>query len=747
MPSGKNFTSSVNVHLNESWFVVILFGVVFFASVTVKLFPILSSIRQSVSAAQLYETHDVARDTTSFIQQNEGFLNVVSTNYQDIIYHEGVLHSAFGRTMVPEQQSLYTMMIALNKTALQTFINDHNFSAVMLVGADGTPVNGMQFAESGFQTSFPDTYANDLGFKTAMLGKDFVSAPFIVSDNGKKIPAAAIYIPFTYMPPSMSDMGMAGSANMSSVSSMSQHYVIIGYLDLDFIEQYLSNKSTTHTYIIDQGGNVVLDPTFSNVVAKKNVAGLPVYSAVITNKKSVNGSDTIYDYTTNGTQMFVTAVPLPEFGWGVITESPYNQTFSSYTNVIQLSVITSIIGLVIFLLLIQNVRNLSKYIMLFENESNERSAIIQSMTDGILEYDQNSMILYINTELERMLGIPAADVMGKVINSDTLKSSPNWAPLVQVMFPYLANDVKDVTQDKNSYPKIMEASINMPDKVKLRIVTNPVLDRNQKTIGFVKIVEDITREEAISQMKSEFISVAAHQLRTPLSAVKWTLKMLLEGDLGSITAEQKDFITKGYDTNEHMIRLVSDLLDVSRIEEGKFGYTFVMTSLDKLVSDLVNQSQLKAQEKQIILKYVPPPAPVPDIKIDPEKLVMAIQNLIENAIRYTLKGGSVTVSLSTNATNEIIAVQDTGVGIPQEQINRLFTKFFRADNVIRMQTEGSGLGLYITRNIVRRHGGDITVTSREGQGSTFAIALPLDVSRVPEKEQPQEGFESFLKGI
>ena len=128
---------------------------------------------------------------------------------------------------------------------------------------------------------------------------------------------------------------------------------------------------------------------------------------------------------------------------------------------------------------------------------------------------------------------------------------------------------------------------------------------------------------------------------------------------------------------------------------------------------------------------------------------MAIQNLIENAIRYTLKGGSVTVSLSTNATNEIIAVQDTGVGIPQEQINRLFTKFFRADNVIRMQTEGSGLGLYITRNIVRRHGGDITVTSREGQGSTFAIALPLDVSRVPEKEQPssEELFSSFITGF
>ncbi len=457
--------------------------------------------------------------------------------------------------------------------------------------------------------------------------------------------------------------------------------------------------------------------------------------------------------------------------YNLIPFSPYVGIGSSYyhslSNVVSVAYATSfaIFATGILTALLNRAIGISRTAV--TNERNRVSLIIENINNGVIFVDSANRFTLFNKAAGKLFNVVADDVIGRNVSDPP---SNNYIKKVYEVVFGLGTKQSTESHRAGEYGVEIAGDSNKsqifkifnPEPITVRVtpirvtkdntpqeVADAADSRLENVEGTIFVVEDITREEAISQMKSEFISVAAHQLRTPLSAVKWTLKMLLEGDLGSITAEQKDFITKGYDTNEHMIRLVSDLLDVSRIEEGKFGYTFVMTSLDKLVSDLVNQSQLKAQEKQIILKYVPPTAPVPDIKIDPEKLAMAIQNLIENAIRYTLKGGSVTVSLSTNATNEIIAVQDTGVGIPQEQINRLFTKFFRADNVIRMQTEGSGLGLYITRNIVRRHGGDITVTSREGQGSTFAIALPLDVSRVPEKEQPssEELFSSFITGF
>lgn len=252
------------------------------------------------------------------------------------------------------------------------------------------------------------------------------------------------------------------------------------------------------------------------------------------------------------------------------------------------------------------------------------------------------------------------------------------------------------------------------------------------------------RELAITRAKSEFISIAAHQLRTPLSAIKWTLRMLLDEDTGPITAEQRDTLQKGYDANERMIRLVSDLLDTTRIEEGRFGYTFAEGNLEDALKKVVDEHLALARSRQIYLSLQLPQQPLPPLLLDADRIALAFANLLANALNYTLPGGRVTVGIRQVGKNAEVSVADTGVGIPKEQLHRLFTKFFRADNVIRMQTEGSGLGLFIAKNIVRRHGGDITVSSQEGNGSTFAFTIPTEASAVPEIETP---FEEFIAGI
>lgn len=239
----------------------------------------------------------------------------------------------------------------------------------------------------------------------------------------------------------------------------------------------------------------------------------------------------------------------------------------------------------------------------------------------------------------------------------------------------------------------------------------------------------------LDRLKSDFISVAAHQLRTPLSGVKWVLKLLLDGDMGPVTEDQKAMLKRGFDTNEKMIQLVNDLLNVSRIENGKFGYKLEKNDFNKLLKDLTENASLPAQARQIEVR-LEKHAEIPEFFFDPEKLLIALQNLVDNAIKYTLPGGKVTIVTSQQGDYLQIKVSDTGVGIPKTELPKLFSKFFRAANVIHLQTDGSGLGLFIVKSIIVRHGGQIWVDSVEGKGTTFTVLVPLIAELLP-KEEPK----------
>lgn len=252
------------------------------------------------------------------------------------------------------------------------------------------------------------------------------------------------------------------------------------------------------------------------------------------------------------------------------------------------------------------------------------------------------------------------------------------------------------------------------------------------------------REKMISRAKSEFISISAHQLRTPLSALKWIMNMLLEGDIGPLSEDQTAIIQKGFAANERMINLVNDLLDVARIEEGRFAYNFSTYDIVEVVQESVSEHVTLAGQKNVGLVFSPGTITQRRFKLDKEKMLLALNNLIENAIHYSFPTSEIAVGARQEGEEIIVSVKDAGVGIPKDQQGRIFTKFFRADNVIRLQTEGSGLGLFIVKNVVLRHGGRVWFESEEGRGTTFYIALPLQASRLPASERV---FEEFPSGI
>lgn len=238
------------------------------------------------------------------------------------------------------------------------------------------------------------------------------------------------------------------------------------------------------------------------------------------------------------------------------------------------------------------------------------------------------------------------------------------------------------------------------------------------------------RLQMLEAAKSKFVSVTTHQLRTPLAAIKWTFHMLLQESLGKINAEQKDFLKKGYDSAQRIISIINDLLNIDYIEANKLDYHFLAVKLEELMDGLILEFTNHAESKKIKLVFSKPDRPLPTVMIDPIKISMVLENLIDNAIKYTKLGGQVRVVLSDDRSNSAsaaleISVADNGIGIPAAEQEKIFHRFFRASNAVRAQPDGSGLGLFISRDIIQKHGGQLWFESKEGEGSVFHFTIPI----------------------
>jgi len=347
-------------------------------------------------------------------------------------------------------------------------------------------------------------------------------------------------------------------------------------------------------------------------------------------------------------------------------------------------------------------------------EKNKTMAIIENLTDGILLLNNKNEVEIISPLVVDFFRKTEDEIVGKnfidLFDSEELKQ-----------FKELIIDT-----EKRKVNPVIGREISIGKRMDIEVST-VFLGEGPEEGSVLVVLHDVTRDKLVERMKTEFVSIAAHQLRTPLSAIKWTLRMVLDGDTGEVNEEQRELLEKTYVSNDRMISLINDLLNVSRIEEGRFLYKQELVNLEDLVSIIVDSSQELLKMKKMELTVDKPEKPLSQVSVDREKMELVIQNLLENAVKYTPEGGKIDISISGDDKNIIFKIKDTGVGIPDDQHDRIFTKFFRGDNVIRMETEGSGLGLYTTRNIIDAHKGKIWFDSKEGEGTTFIFTIPVPI--------------------
>ena len=274
-------------------------------------------------------------------------------------------------------------------------------------------------------------------------------------------------------------------------------------------------------------------------------------------------------------------------------------------------------------------------------------------------------------------------------------------------------------------------------------------------ITLQKKIEEATRElrgansrlKEIDKAKDEFISMASHQLRTPLTAVKGYLSMMLEGDSGRIKPQQKEMLQRSFDGAQKMVYLIADMLNVSRLQTGKFVIENKPTYLPDVIQGEVDQLKEQAASRQIVLTFKKPEK-FPTLNLDETKIRQVIMNFLDNALYYTPKEGEVTVKLEATDESVTYTVTDTGVGVPKSAQHHLFSKFYRADNAKKMRPDGTGLGLYMAKKVIVVQGGAIIFRSTEGKGSTFGFSFPRKTTELKgEKTKPEPELKKSQKSV
>ena len=401
----------------------------------------------------------------------------------------------------------------------------------------------------------------------------------------------------------------------------------------------------------------------------------------------------------------------------------------AYLNLFWSAVSAMILVSVGVIMFVTNVRSAKTKVQLI-NEKQRVDNIIFSMNDGVVVYDRDFEIKLFNKAAEGIFGISEKEVLGRKISPESVKE-PNLGVLTRVIFQSLAPQIIR-RSNEGEYPQVVDISFTDPH-LELRVSTDRMLNESGEISGFLKIVRDRTREVDLVRAKSDFITVAAHQLRTPLSAVNWVFQSM-RGE--KLDAGEKDLVNTGLSASGNLQKIVEDLLNVAKIEEGKFGYNFQKTDLVAFFQSLIGQALPVAKEYNVKVYMEPPQEQVMEADIDAERMSLVAANLLENAIKYNVANGQVVLSVERQADAPyfLVKVSDTGMGMSQETLDKLFTKFYRGENAANKEANGSGLGLYMVRNIIRRHGGKIWVESNLNRGTTFYFTIPTDSSLIPQRE-------------
>lgn len=348
----------------------------------------------------------------------------------------------------------------------------------------------------------------------------------------------------------------------------------------------------------------------------------------------------------------------------------------------------------------------------------EAEALFTSIGDGAISTDEFGKITRVNPVAQKLLGYSAKELIGQWFPKVIVAVNAEGAPLNLIDRPITRAFLTGHSVFEKTYYRRKDGEI-IPVAVNVAPIT-----LNSKPLGAIEVFRDITLEEEIDRMKSEFISLASHQLRTPLSAIKTYSHMLVDGYMGPITDAQKKSLRTVIGAANRMNELISTLLNITRIESGTIAVSPRHLDLKDIVIDVVKELSLMAQDKEIELSASKKGKTSTVVTTDALIVKEIIANLATNAIKYTPEKGSVSIEIHGKAKSVQVRVTDTGWGIPKHAQDQIFTKFFRAANIVKRETTGTGLGLYLVKGLVDLLGGEISFKSSEGEGTEFYFSLP-----------------------
>ena len=369
-----------------------------------------------------------------------------------------------------------------------------------------------------------------------------------------------------------------------------------------------------------------------------------------------------------------------------------------------------------------NTSNLENRLSAVENKSD---VVINAIDDGVLAISKDGNIELINPSAQQIIGWDQGDALGL-----------NWKSVLKLV----TSDGKDVEDLEN--PIAQSLSKNQPThndklflltssekRILVSIVSSPVGTEGE---GVIVVFRDITKEKAEEREQAEFISTASHEMRTPVASIEGYLGLALNPATAHIDEKARDFITKAHESAQHLGRLFQDLLDISKVEDGRMKNNPKIINVNEFLKDIFDGLATKANEKQLNYIFMPDIIdegkekslqPIFYANIDPDHFREVVSNLIENAIKYT-PSGEVVVNVTGDDKQISVSVKDSGIGIPAEDIPHLFQKFYRVDNSDTREIGGTGLGLYLSRRLAEAMSGNLRVESKYKEGSTFYLEIP-----------------------
>ena len=359
-----------------------------------------------------------------------------------------------------------------------------------------------------------------------------------------------------------------------------------------------------------------------------------------------------------------------------------------------------------------------------EAERRRESASFNALAEGVLAADKDGRVFLCNPTAARILGMPSERIVGQPLERVLRLFAEDVAVMQTHAFEEAYGGRTATLGERLRLAREDGSHVAVSGNVA------PYFDEENRTNGIVVAFRDVTIEREIDRQKSDFISIASHQLRTPLSALRWFLDLLLAGDAGPLKPTQREYLGDMAVSVTRMIKLVGDLLNISRIESGRTKPNPERIETRAFTESLVRELMPLIKQKEVAFTHATAKDAV-GFYADPSLARQAVSNILSNAIKYTPGGGTVALSVSVVDGETVFKVKDTGLGIPKSQQYRIFDKFFRGENVVAQETAGSGLGLYVVKTIVEISGGRVWFDSVEGKGTTFYVTFPNGPKALP----------------